>query len=112
MHDLIFEDQRQLEDPQFEAYAKQLGLDVEKWKACYGSKKYDARIDADQNQAVTLGARGTPAFFINGRFLSGAQPFAAFQTLIDEELKKAKASGIPKEEYYKKVVEEKGSKKL
>jgi protein-disulfide isomerase len=33
-----------------------------------------------------LGVTGTPAFFINGRFLSGAQPFEAFQSIIDEEL--------------------------
>jgi protein-disulfide isomerase len=112
MHDQLFENQRQLEDPQLEAYAKLVGLDFEKWKACYVSKKYDARIDADQKQAVTLGARGTPAFFINGRYLGGAQPFSAFQKLIDEELKKAKESGIPKADYYKKVVEEKGAKKL
>ena len=40
---------------------------------------------------MSLGARGTPAFFINGRYLSVAQPFANFERLIDEELKKAKA---------------------
>jgi protein-disulfide isomerase len=112
MHDLIFENQRELEDNHLEGYAKTAGVDVEKWKSCYASDKYDARIDADQKQAVALGARGTPAFFINGRYLGGAQPFAAFQTLIDEELKKAKASGIPKEEYYKKAVVEKGAKNL
>jgi len=112
MHDKLFENQRQLEDPDFERYAGEIGLDVPAWKTCYTSNKHDAAIDADQQAAVTLGARGTPAFFINGRYLSGAQPFAAFQALIDEELKKAKESGVPKSEYYATNVEAKGQKKM
>ena len=110
MHDKLFENQGQLEDAQLESYAGAVGLDVKKWKSCYASNKYDARIEADQKQAVTLGARGTPAFFINGRYLGGAQPFSSFQALIDEELKKAKASGIAKKDYYEKAVVEKGAK--
>lgn len=58
----------------------------------------------EQDAGLHLGARGTPAFFINGRFLSGAQPLSAFQALIDQELETAKKSGIPKEEYYEKAV--------
>jgi protein-disulfide isomerase len=113
MHDVMFENQRQLEDAQLESYAVAIeGLDAEKWKACYASNKYDKRIDADQKTAVSLGARGTPAFFINGKYLSGAQPFAAFDTAVGAELSKAKASSIPKDQYYKKAVVEKGKKKL
>ena len=112
MHDLLFENNRELEDTHLEKYAQSAGLDVGKWKSCYAGNKYGARIDADQKQAMTLGARGTPAFFINGRNLSGAQPFASFEALIDEEVKKAKASGIPKKDYYTKVVIEKGAKSM
>lgn len=43
-------------------------------------------MDEDARAGSKAGVRGTPAFFINGRFLSGAQPFEAFQTIIDEEL--------------------------
>ncbi len=67
---------------------------------------------SDQRTAVALGARGTPAFFINGRYLSGAQPFPAFDALVQEELKKAKASGIAKAEYYNKAIVGKGQKKM
>jgi protein-disulfide isomerase len=112
MHDALFANQQQLNDPDLEKYAGDIGVDVVAWKACYASDKHDAAIAAEQQQAVALGARGTPAFFINGRYLSGAQPFAAFQTLIDAELKKAKDSGIPKGEYYAKTVEAKGQKKM
>jgi len=57
--------------------------------------------------ASTLGARGTPAFFINGRNLRGAQPLASFTTLIDEELAKAKSlveNGTPKSKVYEKII--------
>ena len=112
MHDVLFENQRQLEDSNFEEYAKKVGVNVAKWKSCYTSNKFDKRIDADQKLANSLGARGTPAFFINGRFLSGAQPLQSFTALIDEELKKAKASGIPKGQYYEKAVVAKGQKQM
>ena len=46
------------------------------------------KIDADMKEASGLGVTGTPGFFVNGRFLSGAQPYEAFQRLVDEELGK------------------------
>ncbi len=112
MHDIIFANARALEDAQLEEYAKKVGLDVGRWKQCYTSNKYKERIEKDQQTAAQLGARGTPAFFINGRFLSGAQPFPNFARIIDEELEKAKKSGASKGSYYDKEVVEKGEKKL
>ena len=52
------------------------------------------RVTADQSEATSLGIAGTPAFFINGRYLSGAQPFEQFAKLIDAEL--ARLSPAPK----------------
>ncbi len=112
LHDTLFEHQRELEDPHLEKYAKEAKLDMGRYSKCLSDGKYKARIEADQAVAARLGARGTPAFFINGRFLSGAQPFPAFKALIDEELKKAKDSGVAKKDYYAKVVEAKGEKSL
>ena len=112
MHDQIFENQRKLEDADLTSYAGKIGVDAKKWQGCFSSNKYQKRIQADQTTSVKLGARGTPAFFVNGRFLSGAQPFPAFQALIDEELKKAKASGISRKDYYKKAVVGKGKKSM
>ena len=112
VHDLMFENQKQLEDDQLKSYATKAGLDVGKWEACYKSNKYQSKILGEQKLAAKFGARGTPAFFINGRFLSGAQPFPAFEKLIDEELKKAKASGLSKGEYYAKSIVAKGAKSL
>jgi protein-disulfide isomerase len=89
MHDLIFKNQRDLSPATFEKYAQELGLDMAEYKKDLVSKELKDRIAADTSQARQLGATGTPAFFINGRFLSGAQPISSFQRLIDEALKKS-----------------------
>jgi protein-disulfide isomerase len=112
MHDKIFENNRALNDPDLEANAQALGLDMGKFKECYSANKFKNQIETDQRTAVQLGARGTPAFFINGRYLSGAQPSASFGRIIDEELKKAKDSGVSKDSYYEETVVKKGDKKL
>lgn len=88
-HDKLFENQRALEDDNLRTYAQDVGLDMDKFNECYNSKKYQSDIDTDVAEGRALGVTGTPAFFINGRFLSGAQPFDAFKAIIDEELARA-----------------------
>src|SRR5262245_55205452 len=88
MHDKIFDNQKDMNDENFEGFAKSLGLNVSKWSECFKQEKPKDRISRDQQLAMNLGARGTPAFYINGRFLSGAQPLPAFEALVTEELKK------------------------
>jgi protein-disulfide isomerase len=112
MKKALFDNSKALAKEQLSTYATQVGLDVGRWKKCFDGDKYKDKILADQRTATQLGARGTPAFFINGRFISGAQPQQKFEALIDEELKKAKDSGIARADYYRKAVVEKGKKKL
>ncbi len=88
MHDKIFANQRELTTERYEQYAQEIGLDVEKFKADSASKEVKAKVDADMAEAAKLGVSGTPSFFINGRYLSGAQPFEEFKKRIDEELAK------------------------
>ena len=88
MHDLIFANQRQLTAEKFYEHAATLNLDVEQFKKDYLSAEVKKAVDADAKEAGSLGVTGTPGFFINGRFLSGAKPFDAFKEVIDEELKK------------------------
>jgi len=88
MHDLIFSNQRAMSEEKYLEYAQQLGLDMDKFKADLGSEEVQKRVKQDMAEASKLGVTGTPAFFVNGRFLSGAQPFSSFQSLIDEELGK------------------------
>ena len=86
MHDKIFANQRELSDEKYIVYAGELDLDVEKFKSDLASPDVKAKVDADAKEAQGLGVTGTPGFFINGRFLSGARPFDSFKTIIDEEI--------------------------
>jgi protein-disulfide isomerase len=86
MHDKLFENQKDLKRPALEQYAKDLGLNADKFKASLDNNAHKAIIDDQMATAAKFGARGTPAFFINGTLLSGAQPFEAFKAAIDKEL--------------------------
>ena len=88
-HDMLFENNKALEDADLEKYAKDLGLDMEKWKKDKETDEIRKWLEGHQALAAALEATGTPAFFINGEFLSGAQPFDKFQEIIDVQLKKA-----------------------
>jgi protein-disulfide isomerase len=85
-HDRLFADAGRLTDADLKQAASDLGLDRTKFDACVASSKYKDRIDADIKAGEALGITGTPAFFINGRLVSGAQPLAVFKRVIDEEL--------------------------
>lgn len=69
-------------------FATEIGLDAEAFNACFDSGKFKEEVMQDQREGAQAGVTGTPAFFINGRFLSGAQPFDAFKAVIDQELKR------------------------
>lgn len=93
MHDALFAkaESRSLNEETYVALAQQLQLDVEKFNADRKSPAMQELIAGDQAIAMQFGAGGTPAFFVNGRFISGAQPFEAFDALVTEELAKAQA---------------------
>jgi protein-disulfide isomerase len=88
MHDKIFANQREMSPQKYEEWAAEIGLDVDQFKKDSGSPEVKKKVDGDAAEAAKLGVTGTPGFFINGRFLRGAQPLPAFKTIIDEELKK------------------------
>ena len=88
MYDKIFANQREIKPDKLREYAKELGLDLAKFDKDVVSPDVKKRIDADSQEADKLGVSGTPAFFINGRYLSGAQPFESFKKVIDEEIAK------------------------
>jgi len=89
MHDKLFQDTKTLTPETFDRYATELGLNLGKFKKDMADPALAKQIDAEQALSNQLGARGTPAFFINGKNMRGAQPFEAFKAKIDEEMKKA-----------------------
>ena len=108
MHDSLFVNQKALDDKSLETYASQIpGLDIEKWKKDLADPKLEQMVKEDEAVAAKFGAGGTPAFFVNGRFLSGAQPFEQFDALIKEE--KAKAEKFIAE---KKVAKDKAYEEM
>ena len=107
MHDKLFANQTNLDRPSLDKYAQEVGLNMSKYKAAMDSDKFKKEITADSEAGAKIGARGTPAFFINGKFLSGAQPYEAFKAKIDDELKKANdliAKGTPKGKVYETIL--------
>ena len=89
MHDLIFANQRELSEAKYMEYAQKIGLDVDRFKKDLASASVKARVDADAAEARKLGVTGTPGFFVNGYFLSGAKPFSEFKRVIDAQLAKS-----------------------
>jgi protein-disulfide isomerase len=85
-HDKVYAGPSDGTQAQMTIYAKEVGLDIEKFEACRASRKYQAQVQKDVDEGAKLGVNGTPGFFINGRFLSGAQPVDAFARVIDDEL--------------------------
>jgi len=88
MHDRIFDNPKDLSPEAYLRYAKEIGLNIDQYNRDITSSSVRKVVDDDLAQARELGVTGTPSFFINGRFLSGAQPYASFARLIDEELAK------------------------
>lgn len=88
MYDKIFANQRELTPEKFKQYAAELNLDAAQFEKDQNDPAVKAKIDADLKEAEKLGVAGTPAFFINGKYLSGAQPYENFKKLVDEALAK------------------------
>ena len=88
MHDLILGDQSNLSDEAFKSYAEQLKLDIPAWETCLQDPAQVAEIRADMADGEKVGVSGTPGFFINGIFLSGALPYETFEAIIERELAK------------------------
>ncbi|MCR9093927.1 MAG: DsbA family protein [bacterium] len=89
MHDRIFANQRDLSIATLESHARAIGLDMDQYAKDVADASVKARIDDDMKQAAGLNVTGTPSFFINGRFLSGAQPFENFKRAIDAAIERA-----------------------
>lgn len=90
MHDKLYESQKDLKRESLDKIAKDLGLDMDKFKAALDNQTHKAEVDADAKAGGDAGISGTPAFVINGYFISGAQPYPKFRKLIERALAEAK----------------------
>lgn len=88
MHDKLFAEGVAGGVASFKQYAKELGLDEAKFNECLDSGKMASEVQKDLRDGEAAGVEGTPAFFINGKLVSGAQPFEVFKSIIEEELAK------------------------
>lgn len=85
-HDRLFANPTKLADSDLKQAAAELGLDSGRFNACFDSHRFKEVVETDIKEGNEAGVNGTPAFFINGRLVSGAQPFDAFKRIIDDEL--------------------------
>ena len=86
MHDLLFANQQRLDVASLKQHAATLGLDAGAFATCLDSGKYANEWQKDAADAAAAGVQSTPAFFINGRPVIGAQPYEAFADVVAEEL--------------------------
>lgn len=101
-HDLLFANQSALDVASLKGYAAQLGLDTGTFDDCLDTGKNASEVQKDLQDGQSYGVGGTPAFFINGRLVSGAIPFEdyttqqgpqpGFRTIINEALEEAEGS--------------------
>jgi len=89
-HDLLFAQEKGLERQSLLAYADEAGLDQGAFEGCLEGGDAVQVVQGDMERGATYGVRGTPAFFINGRVIFGAQPLEAFQRTIDAALEEAR----------------------
>jgi protein-disulfide isomerase len=85
-HDVLYANAPQAAPEDLRRYAEQVRLNVATFENCVSAGIHREAVQRDIDEATRLGVNGTPAFFINGRPLPGAQPLEAFVRVIEEEL--------------------------
>jgi len=88
LHDKMFGNQGKLGVDDLKGYAKSVGVDASKFDKCLDSGEKKALVEEDLKAGSAAGVNGTPAFFINGVFINGAQPYEQMKQAVDRELKK------------------------
>jgi protein-disulfide isomerase len=88
MHAALFSNQNALDTGDLKGHAKKMGLDAGKFDKCLDSGDKAKLVEENKKAGSDVGVSGTPAFFVNGIMITGAQPFSEFKTVIDKELAK------------------------
>ena len=85
-HDLLFQNLKALQEDKLILYAGQVGLNVETFTAALKSGKYAAAVKAEMAEGQSIGVRGTPSFYVNGRKYNGGRDLAGFEKVFSEQL--------------------------
>jgi protein-disulfide isomerase len=108
MHEKLFANQRALSRDDLERYAKELRLNMRKFRKALDTDKYADVIDRQVALAKSLGVTGTPTYYMNGRYMLGF-PFGTWSFAIDRRigaLQAAVANGVPRSEIYERIISE------
>ena len=85
-HDKLFSGELALGLDTYTQYATDIDLNLEQFNNCVSTNKYQSTVEANYQFAANLGIQSTPTFFINGLAIVGAQSYAVFKQVIDQEL--------------------------
>jgi len=105
--DIAYGSQTQLAPEYLGQYAKDMGLDFEKFKEDFGSEAHIERVQADLNLGVDLGVRGTPTLFINGVRAVGVQPLQELQRYVAHQkvfVQQLRDAGVQHDDLYWRMV--------
>ena len=86
MNRTLFANQRALGVEHLKRYAQDLRLDPTAFNECLDSNRHAETVRTSQQDGLRLGVSGTPSFFLNGQYVSGALPFEELQKLVEREL--------------------------
>jgi protein-disulfide isomerase len=110
MHEVLFQNQAQLSPEMYETWAKQIGLDVAKFKKAAASETTRARVEEDARVGARVAPQGTPTLYVNCRQVVGAQPYEVFKKMVDEQLARAadlRKSGVKVDaSFYERICED------
>jgi protein-disulfide isomerase len=110
MHEVLFQNQAKLSPEMYETWAKQIGLDVAKFKKAAASETTRARVEEDARVGARVAPQGTPTLYVNCRQVVGAQPYEVFKKMVDEQLARAadlRKSGVKVDaSFYERICED------
>ena len=89
LHDWLFANASRISEDTVLAQVEELGMDRAAFETCLKEDVHTAHVEQDTQEANAAGIRGTPGFVVNGRVITGAQPYEAFASVINEELRRA-----------------------
>lgn len=88
-HDKLFTNQENLDVASLKKYARQVGINnLDEFDKCLDSGQYEKEVSADFADAIKLGIKGTPTFFINGTMVQGVKPKSFFVEVINHILQR------------------------